>query len=81
MATTFKKIIAETEFTFYRTQILDEIVYFVLFGRGGKRELFKIAQDSTGNWTAPPDLPTSLQQAEQQFISAVRENEKPTSPQ
>jgi hypothetical protein len=76
MATTFKKIIAEKEFTFYRTQAMDEIVYFVLYNQGKSRELLRIERDINGQWMLPADLPYFLQQSKQQFISAVEENEK-----
>jgi hypothetical protein len=76
MATTFKKIIQETEFTFYKTQVLDEIVYFVLYNQGKSRELLRIGKDALGQWVMPTDLPYFLLQSKQQFIRAVEENEK-----
>ncbi len=79
MADTLKRKIADKEYTFYRTSLMDNITYYVLFDSEGKRDSVKISKNPSGVWTLDSiNAPGYIQDAGPEMIEAIRQNEDAT---
>ena len=73
MADTLKRKIADKEYTFYRTSLMDNITYYVLFDSEGKRDSVKISKNTQGVWTLDSsNAPHYIQDAVAEMIEAIR---------
>jgi hypothetical protein len=74
MTTCFKKRVGDKEYTFYRTRVSEDIVYFALFENAGSRDSIKIAKDAFGRWKLSSFSAKNIDNKEE-FIEAVTSNE------
>jgi hypothetical protein len=74
MFSSFKKLIGDKEYTFYRTLLSNDIVYFALFENAGSRDSIKISKDAFGRWKLSSSTVKNIDNKEE-FIEAVTLNE------
>jgi hypothetical protein len=70
MFSSFKKRIGDKEYTFYRTRVSEDIVYFALFENAGSRDSIKISKDTFGQWKLTSFSAKNIDNKEE-FIEAV----------
>lgn len=74
-ASSFKKVIGNTEYVFYRTKVADDIVYFALFGGNGSRTSVRMIRDLGGKWTFASSVPDEIKMNQASFFESVERNE------
>lgn len=74
MAESFKKKFNGIEYAFYRTTILSDTTYFIMFDDNGNRNSVRIAKIN-GRWKLPDNTPQHITQAGIDLIRCIEENE------
>lgn len=75
VASSFKKVIGNREYVFYRTRVADDVVYFALFNTSGSRTSVRITRDVSGKWKFVSSIPDELKMNQSSFLEAVALNE------
>ena len=75
VASSFKKIIGNKEYAFYRTRVADEVVYFAIFNANGSRTSARITKDMSGKWKFVSSIPDEMKMNQASFLEAVTLNE------
>jgi hypothetical protein len=74
MPESFKKNFNGVDYVLYRTSILNDITYFVMFDDEGKRNSVRIAKVN-GQWRLPDVVPQHIRMAGTELIQLIEENE------
>jgi hypothetical protein len=74
MAESFKKKFNGIEYAFYRTNILSDTTYFIMFDDNGNRNSVRIAKIN-GRWKLPENTPLHVNRAGTDLIRCIEENE------
>lgn len=74
MPESFKKNFNGVDYSLYRTSILNDITYFVMFDEEGKRNSVRIARVN-GQWRLPDVIPSHVRAAGLDLIKVIEENE------
>ena len=74
MAESFKKKFNGIEYAFYRTTILSDTTYFIMFDENGARNSVRIARIN-GRWKLPDNSPLHINAAGIELIKSIEENE------
>lgn len=75
MPESFKKKFNGIEYAFYRTTILSDITYYIMFDENGKRNSVRIARVND-KWQLPGDSPRHIFDSGIELIRSIEENEK-----
>ncbi|MGZ8545707.1 MAG: hypothetical protein ACXWV0_10445 [Flavisolibacter sp.] len=76
MAESFKKNFSGIEYAFYRTTILDDITYYIMFDEKGSRNSVRVARID-GEWRLPDTVPKHINNNQPDLIRSIVENEVP----
>lgn len=74
MPESFKKNFNGIEYAFYRTTILNDITYYIMFDENGKRNSVRVARVN-GHWQIPEDSPPHINQSCKELIESIEQNE------
>jgi hypothetical protein len=76
MAESFKKNFNGIEYAFYRTTILDDITYYIMFDEKAERTSVRVAWIN-GEWRLPDSVPQHILTNKDDLIKSIIENEMP----
>ena len=76
MAESFKKNFNGIEYAFYRTTILDDITYYIMFDEKGERTSVRVARVN-GEWKIPESSPQHIRSNKPDLLKSIVENEMP----
>ncbi len=76
MAESFKKNFNGIEYAFYRTTILDDITYYIMFDEKGERTSVRVAKIN-GEWRLPDSVPQHILASKNDLIKSIVDNEMP----
>ena len=76
MRNTFKKMIEDRNYVFYRTTPEEGVIYFVMYSFDDQRYSVKIPKDQNDAWYIESGLIGEFQGDQVELISAILDNEQ-----
>lgn len=76
MRNTFRKMIEDRDYVFYRTTPEEGVIYFVMYSFDNQRYSVKIPKDHNGAWYIESGLIGEFQSDQVELIYAILDNEQ-----